>query len=196
MWKSQRNFSLRTLRNLGLGKSKFEGRIHEEVQYMINLMNQEIQTHTTGIQIKRLLGPSVSNIIMLMTMGKRYDFDHEVRQTLDRLILKDNSKDYSNSIINFYVASHFTSTFKFIIESLPTFLVSEMREFMNYLPNMITKFTHERKVIVDQMSDYELGEESDHFIDAYLKHLKMLETSTHEDHVGERQFFTGETSFF
>ena len=132
MWRSQRNFSLRTLRNLGFGKSKFEGRIHEEMKYMTEKMDA-----TTGpIQIKRFLGPSVSNVIMLMTIGQRYDFDHPIRQKIDKLFLADRS----NSFFNFYsMASHFTDTLKFLISLIPDFVIPDMKEFVSYLQNQPRK---------------------------------------------------------
>ena len=183
MWRSQRNFSLRTLRNLGFGKSKFEGRIHEEMKYMVEKMDA-----TTGpIQIKRLLGPSVSNVIMLMTIGQRYDFDHPIRQKMDNFLLADRS----NSFFNFYsMASHFTDTLKFLISLVPAFVIPDMKEFVSYLPDLLTRITSERMEIVEKMSEHELSEESDSFIDSYLKHYKLFNSSTDEEHLEEKKYFS------
>lgn len=183
MWRSQRNFSLRTLRNLGLGKSKFEGRIHEEIKYMVEKMDSK----SGPIQIKRFLGPSVSNVIMLMTIGQRYDFDHPIRQKIDKLFLADQS----NSIFNFYsIASHFTDTLKFLISLIPDFVIPDMKEFVSYLPDLLARITKERMEMIDKMSEYELSEESDSFIDSYLKHHKLLNSSTDEEDVEERKHFS------
>lgn len=183
LWRSQRNFSLRTLRNLGFGKSKFEGRIHEEMKYMVEKMDAT----KDPIQIKRFLGPSVSNVIMLMTIGQRYDFDHPIRQKIDKLFLADRS----NSFFNFYsIASHFTHTLKFLISLIPDFVIPEMKEFVAYLPNLLTRITNERMEMVEKMSEHELSGESDSFIDSYLKHFKLLNSSTDEENVEERKYFS------
>lgn len=187
LWRSQRHFSLRALRNLGFGKSKFEGKIYEEMKYMTDKMDNGSGEST--IKIKQLVGPSVSNVIMLMTTGQRYDFDHPIRQNMDRLFLTDRS---TSVFFNFYsLFSHFTYTFRFLIGLIPEFIIPQMKEFINYLPDLLTRITHERLQVIDKMNDHELSEQGDCFIDSYLKHMKLLTTSNDENHVEERQFFTG-----
>ena len=141
-----------------------------------------------GFWVKRYLGPSVSNVISLMAIGKRWDYEHEVRSTIDKIFLADNS----NTQFNYYSAgSHFTFTIKFFVDLIPAFLIPDLKRMVTFLPNLITKITREQKEIVDQMSDRELSEPSHSFIDAYLKHLKVLETTTDEKQLEEKQYFAG-----
>lgn len=153
------------------------------MKYMVEKMD----TTTGPIPIKRFLGPSVSNVIMLMTIGQRYDFDHPIRQKMEKLFLADRSI----SFFNFYsIASHFTETLKFFISLIPDFVIPDMKEFVSYLPNLLTRITNERMEIVEKMNEHELSEESDSFIDSYLKHYKLLNSSTDEEHVEERKYFS------
>ena len=141
-----------------------------------------------GFWVKRYIGPSVSNVISLMAVGKRWDYEDEVRSTIDKVFLADNS----NTQFNYYSAgSHFTFMMKFFLDLIPAFLIPDLKRMITYLPNLITKITREQKETVDQMSDRELSEPSHSFIDAYLKHLKVLETTTDEKQLEEKKYFAG-----
>ena len=178
---------MRTLRTLGFGKSKFEGKIHDEMKYMTDKMDND--SSEEGLLIKKFLGPSVSNVIMLMTIGQRHDFEHPIRQTIDKIFLADRSSDF---IFNFFsIPSHFTDAVRFLISLIPDFVIPNVKRFVNYVPNLLSKVTHERLQVVDQMSEHELSEPGENFIDTYLKHMKMLKTSDDQDQQEEKQYFTG-----
>jgi hypothetical protein len=44
LWENQRRFALKFLRDFGLGKNHMQDRIVDEVQYVLDKTNQEIQT--------------------------------------------------------------------------------------------------------------------------------------------------------
>lgn len=153
-------------------------------------MMDKIDEESNEIRIKRFLGPSVSNVIMLMTIGKRYDFDHPVRQTIDKIFLADRSST-STFFTFFSIGSHFTDTIRFLINLIPTFIIPDLKTFATYLPDYLTEVTRERQEVVEQMSEHELSEQSDCFIDAYLKHTKIIRGSSDESHQEEKKYFTG-----
>ena len=137
-------------------------------------------------EVRSLAGPSVSNVISLMTTGQRFDFDHKFRKTLDSLILNDRA---STGFHLFSYATYFPSVIRMFMK-IPSKNSAQFRLFFNFLPNHIEKVVAERKAIVDSMEDHELNHESDNFIDVYLKHMKTLETKANLDD-NEKHYFTG-----
>lgn len=147
----------------------------------------EEESCSTGIRIKSYIGPSVSNVIMLMTIGLRYDFDHPIRQTIDKIFLADRSNDFVNF---FSIPSHFVDLVRFLISLIPDFVIPDMKLFTNYVSELTAKVTRERMVVIDGMTDYELSEQGDCFIDSYLKHMKIRQKSE-TDETNENMYFTG-----
>ncbi|XP_078011788.1 cytochrome P450 2K1-like [Phascolarctos cinereus] len=70
-WKIIRRFSLTTLRNFGMGKRPIEERIVEECQYLI----QVFESHQgKPFDISTIMNASVTNIIVSILLGKRFDY--------------------------------------------------------------------------------------------------------------------------
>ncbi|XP_074046099.1 cytochrome P450 2K1-like [Macrotis lagotis] len=70
-WKITRRFSLTTLRNFGMGKRAIEERIVEECEHLIQVFKSHqgkpFETHT-------IMNAAVSNIIVSILLGKRFDY--------------------------------------------------------------------------------------------------------------------------
>ncbi|XP_019640006.1 PREDICTED: cytochrome P450 2U1-like [Branchiostoma belcheri] len=70
-WKQQRRFSLKTLRDFGVGKRSLEGKICDEAA----ALSRELLTKDgQPFDIKHLLQNSVSNIICSIVFGKRFEY--------------------------------------------------------------------------------------------------------------------------
>ncbi|RWS07435.1 Cytochrome P450 18a1-like protein [Dinothrombium tinctorium] len=84
VWKEQRRFAFRTLRDLGFGKQVMESNIKDEINHFL----QEIDKQEDElIDLEKLLTPSVSNNICYLVFGRRYDYDDPMRKRMDNILL-------------------------------------------------------------------------------------------------------------
>ncbi|KAB7500703.1 Cytochrome P450 2L1 [Armadillidium nasatum] len=81
-WQNIRRFTLRHLRDLGMGKSKFVSQIHYEAADLIKVMKKQ-----AGIPapVPKALTPAVSNVIWQMVAGIRQDLDNQEVLDFDKL---------------------------------------------------------------------------------------------------------------
>ena len=90
-WKEQRKFAVRVFKQLGVGKTVVEEKIHEEIDYLfgqIEKQQKQLDTSKEGVVMYPLIGPSASNVVTLLVSGKRFDFDHPMRKVLDFMFLQ------------------------------------------------------------------------------------------------------------
>ncbi|GBM01224.1 hypothetical protein AVEN_247031-1 [Araneus ventricosus] len=81
MWQEQRRFVIQSLKDLGLGKTKLEEQMQDEINHF-----QDVLKSFKGQPIDLItpLTPSMSNNISTLVFGKRYDYDEPERKTLDK----------------------------------------------------------------------------------------------------------------
>jgi cytochrome P450 family 2 subfamily U polypeptide 1 len=71
-WKEHRTFALNKLRSFGFGKRSFESRIVEELEIFLD----SITSHNGNpIDLTDYISMSISNNIMSIVVGRRYDYD-------------------------------------------------------------------------------------------------------------------------
>ncbi|XP_055940829.1 cytochrome P450 2J2-like [Argiope bruennichi] len=80
-WKEQRRFVVQSMKDLGLGKTKIEEDIMDEINHFIAVLRSH---NGEPLDVKQPLSPSISNNICALIFGKRYEYDHPERQFLDK----------------------------------------------------------------------------------------------------------------
>ncbi|GFY37622.1 cytochrome P450 2J2 [Trichonephila inaurata madagascariensis] len=87
VWKEQRRFVVQTMRDLGLGRTKIEEDVLDEINHFLEVLKNK---NGQPIDVKEPLSPSMSNNICALIFGKRYEYDDPDRQLLDKNLDEGN----------------------------------------------------------------------------------------------------------
>lgn len=98
-WHEQRSFVVRHLRNVGYGKTEMEVQIHHELQELLELIDS-----AGGDPIwpgRKLLPPSILNILWIFTTGKRIKRDNpKLVKFLNMLEIRSKAFDVAGGILS------------------------------------------------------------------------------------------------
>ncbi|GBM92884.1 hypothetical protein AVEN_110415-1, partial [Araneus ventricosus] len=126
-WKEQRRFSLRVLRDLGLGKSKLDDMVKEEINEVLEHFDQ---SEGRSMFVRPLLAPSMSNNIASLIYGRRMKYDDPDRILLDQVI-GEFSANAGQAAWQFFFpwARKCLKFFRFGAEGRVEYLLRKMKEF-------------------------------------------------------------------
>lgn len=90
VWKEQRRFTFRHLKELGFGRISQEDLIHEEVRETLDNLKHRSQSNPRGVvSINASFNISVINLILAVVAGKRFRHDdtkfQRVLETMDEI---------------------------------------------------------------------------------------------------------------
>ncbi|CAG5129012.1 unnamed protein product [Candidula unifasciata] len=99
VWKEHRTFLLEHMRDLGIGKTKFEDNVIEEIQHFIKVLES---TNGADFDPKYCLQTATSNIICSISFGKRFEYsDPDFVEILN--IFESNMKlSGGTAIVNYF----------------------------------------------------------------------------------------------
>ncbi|KAG0723924.1 Cytochrome P450 2J6 [Chionoecetes opilio] len=79
VWRQQRRFTLRTLRDLGFGRNTMEPIMQEELDELLQLFTRR---QGEKVDVGLLFNRSIVNVIWAITIGKRYSYDDKKLEAL------------------------------------------------------------------------------------------------------------------
>ncbi|CAC5395592.1 unnamed protein product [Mytilus coruscus] len=154
-WKHQRTFALSKLRDFGFGKRSFESNIHEELEIFLNELEKY---NEQPFDISEIIHTSMSNIVMAITVGRRFDYKDPEFSYFVQLLNENFNNAAVLGPVNFIP----------ILEKLPVDIFGAKRMAKNaersdaFFQNEINE--HEKTLDENNIRD---------FIDAYLVELRQ-----------------------
>ena len=187
-WKEQRKFALRIFKQLGVGKTIVEEKIHEEIDYLfgqIEKQQKQLDTEKEGVLMSPLVGSSASNVITLLVTGKRFDFDHPTRKVLDDCFLQ---KDVPKLAGTLGITNYLVPLVRIML-FIPSIQMKESIDKFEHIKNYIrTQIEYYRKTF-DPQSDEALN-----FIQAYQQ--EMSSDNVSGKYFDEEHLYANSTAFF
>lgn len=160
-WREQRRFTLTTLRNFGLGKQSFEGKIMEEIDYFLQAFREK---GSEPFKPDHIIEIGVSNIVCSINFGRRFDYKDPQFQLLVDMIYRFSEIGTNAAAVNFFP----------ILMHMP---IPEIREVFQ-IDKIMKKFLNG---MIDQHKDTLDPEDHRDFIDAYLCEIEKRKMDTSEE---------------
>ncbi|XP_033110562.1 cytochrome P450 2U1-like [Anneissia japonica] len=170
-WKEQRRFTLHALRNFGVGKNSLEGKVMEEIGYLLSAMREKGKA---AFNMDHFLEISVSNVICNVCFGRRFQYNEASFQLLVDSIYRFSEIGTTAAAVNFFP----------FLRHFPTPELKEVFQINQVMQKFLHGMIHDHK----QTYDPELKRD---FIDAYLGEIKRREVEC-----PEQQNFFNETYLF
>ncbi|KAF2360369.1 Cytochrome P450 [Trinorchestia longiramus] len=167
IWHVGRRFTIRHLRDMGMGRSDIESSIAFEAQSLV----ENFSKHTdVPIKIPMSLSVSILNIIWKITADKRYDLDDQEILDFQAVVLQV-FHDFQGNVALF-------DTFPYLVPITPSFVMERlgvkgyMDRCMYFLDFMRKRIAEHKKILnPDQPRDY---------IDAFLIEMQREENAGSE----------------
>ena len=103
---------MKSLKFIGFGKSAFEPEMHFEINYFLDAIDQHRKKGP--IKIAQLTCPAASNVVTLILVGERLNYDHPTRQQLDQLFRRP--LDGPDDLVDYLGPINFVETLKYFVK--------------------------------------------------------------------------------
>ena len=168
-WKQLRRFTLKSLKDLGLGKKSSEGIIIEECREVIHKIEELMGKNNGIVDLDKLFNKAALNIVWHLTAGERYDYDDEKMNKLYKFLesFVRMGKDIIGKPLGIFPILRFFPPFRAVFNSCA--------EGMNQLRDFISTTISEHEVSLDSRNPRD-------YIDMFLINAgEMPNTLTHEN---------------
>ncbi|RWS02731.1 Cytochrome P450 18a1-like protein [Dinothrombium tinctorium] len=174
VWKEQRRFMLKTLRDLGFGKVAMEDHIRDEI---LDLCDKIEKQNGEPKELTKLLGGSIMNILLAFIAGKRLNRnDKEFKR-----LMETNFPERNMTIATIGATTLSTSITKFLA-NCHVLGFNELKQLLYTLKGFAEKQIAEHKENFDEANITD-------FIDAYILEMKARQK------IGDVSIFKDECLF-
>ncbi|XP_060084175.1 cytochrome P450 2J4-like [Ylistrum balloti] len=156
-WKIHRTFALNGLRDFGFGKKSLEGKITEEIEIFLNLIDKK---QGTPVCLESPIQISVANIVCSIVLGKRFEHDDPAFKKLISLIQENIALAGVSGLLNLLP----------IVRYIP----GDPMQCGKVLSNAAKIYGYFGELVDRHRKDYQEDDIKD-IIDVYLKEMKKLE---------------------
>jgi len=167
LWREQRRFTLRVLRDFGLGKNKMQDRVLEEMQTICENVNKDIEAGVVEHDFHKHTDMATGSVINAIICGYRFSTGgrekefHKLKELTERMM-----KNFSDPLLNMAISSDFLC-------SIPPFKskfqlsIDLFGELTSYLYGVVDEHINN--------NDYSVDMEPQDYIDAYLSEMHRAE---------------------
>ncbi|GFT37915.1 cytochrome P450 2J2 [Nephila pilipes] len=158
-WKEQRRFVVHSMKDLGLGRTKIEDDIMDEVHHFLEVLRNQ---NGTPVDVKGPLSPSMSNNICALIFGKRYEYEDRDRKMLDKNL---------EQAIEFFTQNSLYTLFPWILSIPFSMKFLKINKSVEAVNNMRKFFVTEINKHIKSLDPRNIRD----FIDTYLLEMKSQE---------------------
>ena len=163
-WRALKRFTMKALKSLGFGRSVFEPEMHREINYFLDYIDH--LRKKGPIKIGKLTGPAASNVVTLIVVGERFDYDHPTRKKLDEIFLR--AEDGEQKRIDYLSPINFVESFRDLLLKfpLPLPLTNRLKELQRFNKKYIRSRVEAVKLTFDWQKD-----EPKNYIEYFIKEV-------------------------
>ncbi|XP_050700527.1 cytochrome P450 2J2-like isoform X6 [Eriocheir sinensis] len=164
VWKNQRRFTLRTLKDLGFGRNALEPIMQEELDELLQLLRRR---QGEKVDVGLLFNRTIVNVLWAITIGKRYSYDDT---KLEELVGK------VNKMLQTFNPFHPALRFAWVKKIFPNLSIIKTTE--GYMADLLTFIEGEMEEYRRQMAG---KVDTGSYIGAYLHELDTLKPEEGDD---------------
>ena len=177
-WKEQRRFTMRSLKDLGFGKTSMEDSINHEVEKLVRLLQKDYVGKPMGLN--NVMNLSIVNALWVLMVGETLELDDpkllRIVGAIDQLIRRGNvtSKPLLKKLATFvgpWAIEKFDSLYK------------ERDKVLSAIKNLVIPYIREHKQVNEGI---ESGNDHTDYIEDYLKEIKRNTNNLSSSFNGKR----------
>ncbi|KAI6179074.1 (pine wood nematode) hypothetical protein [Aphelenchoides besseyi] len=179
LWREQRRFVLKTLRDFGMNKNLMQERILEEFQTLCSKVNDELASGVAEIDFHKFTSIAVGSVINSLLNGYRFTTNsneeefYKLRESAEKMM-----KSFADPLMIIAVTSKLFRKLPIVKQRLEK-SVGYARDIFDFLERVIDKHI--------EQNDYENMQEPSDLIDAFMMEKTKLDKTEEAHHYSKLQ---------
>ncbi|KFM79656.1 Cytochrome P450 2J2, partial [Stegodyphus mimosarum] len=153
-WAEQRRASIKAMKNIGLGKTRWEELVQEEINELVNLIQQE---NGRALDVSEIFSSTFANNIMTLLFGNRLPLGHPATIAVS---------EYVDSVIRSFPSVSAAAVFPWLVK-----LFGKIGTYNDSIP--LKKLSEFNQLITKMIMNRNEKESDDNFVDTYCNEMKL-----------------------